>query len=89
MPPLGNFLTEMHTAENCRSEYHFPKIFNRVALGVWEEAGSRELNKRAQDHALHILETSQPEPLAEDIQKELDTIYAAINKQKKDCPMGF
>ena len=84
MAPGGTYLSEMHTVENFRSEYHLPKIFNRDARGAWEEAGSRDLNKRAQDHAFHILETSQPEPLAEDAKKELDTIYAAITKQNME-----
>ena len=80
--PGGNYLTQMHTLENFRSEYHLPKIFNRDARGIWTEAGAKDLNQRAQERALHILETCQLEPLASEIQHELDTIYAAINKQK-------
>jgi trimethylamine--corrinoid protein Co-methyltransferase len=82
MPSGGTYLTEMHTVENFRSEYHLPKIFNRDAREPWIESGSKDLNKRAQDQALHILETSQPEPLAQDIQKELEVIYTAITEQK-------
>ena len=82
MAPGGNYLVEMHTVENFRSEYHIPKIFNRDTREIWTQAGSRDLNKKAQDQALHILETCQPEPLAQDIQKELDTIYSAITDQK-------
>lgn len=82
MPPGGHYLSEAHTVDNFRSEYHLPKIFNRLARGAWSEDGAKDLNKRARDQAIHILETCQPEPLAREIKKELDTIYAAITRRK-------
>jgi len=82
MTPGGNYLTEMHTVENFRSEYHLPKIFNRDARSAWNAAGSKDLNAKARDLAHHILETSQPKPLAPDVQNEVDRIYKAIAEQK-------
>jgi len=82
MPSGGNYLTEMHTVENFRSEYHLPKIFNRDARETWSKAGAKDLNMKAQERAVHILKTCQPEPLAQEIQKELGTIYEAITKRK-------
>jgi trimethylamine---corrinoid protein Co-methyltransferase len=84
MPSGSNYLAEMHTVENYRSESHIPEIFNRDARDIWAAEGSRDLNRKAQDRAAHILETCQPEPLSQEIQKELDSIYAAITKQKME-----
>jgi trimethylamine--corrinoid protein Co-methyltransferase len=76
-PPGGNYLTQRHTLENFRSEYHLPKIFNRDARAKWTDAGSKDLNQRAKERAIEILKEHRQEPLDESVQKELDAIYAA------------
>jgi trimethylamine--corrinoid protein Co-methyltransferase len=70
--PGGNFLADKHTAKFCRGERYMPYLFYRGAREGWEESGRKTMRDRAKDKAREILKEHKPNPLPEDVAKELD-----------------
>ncbi len=46
--PGGNFLTEDHTYERCRSEFWLPDVSDRNGLHAWMSSGRENAEIRAQ-----------------------------------------
>ena len=80
--PGGNYLTQQHTLEHFRSEHHIPKCFNRNPRADWEREGAKDMNQLAQERAIALLDSYNRDSLTPAVLKELETIYAAITKQK-------
>jgi len=78
--PGGNFVADPHTYKFLRGERFEPALQYRNSREAWEEAGSKTLVDRAKEKALAILEEHQPNPLPEDIRKELDKFVAKALK---------
>ncbi|MBC8334147.1 MAG: trimethylamine methyltransferase family protein [Anaerolineales bacterium] len=70
--PGGNFVADPHTYKFLRGERFEPTLQYRNSREAWEETGSKTMVDRAKEKALAILEEHQPNPLPEDIRKELD-----------------
>jgi len=77
--PAGEFITHEHTYKNFRRLSH-PKLMNRDTRENWEAAGSPDIVEVAYEKSLEILENYKPEPRPEDVQKELDRIYAEFEE---------
>jgi trimethylamine--corrinoid protein Co-methyltransferase len=77
--PAGEFITHEHTYENFRRLSH-PTLMNRDTRENWEAAGSPDIVDVAYEKSLDIIENYKPEPRPEDVQKELDRIYAEFEK---------
>ena len=76
--PGGNFIAEEHTLKYLRGERYVPSLLYRDSREAWEASGSKTFVARAKDRALSILEEHQPNPLPEDISKELDKHVAKV-----------
>ncbi len=69
--PRGNFLGQRHTLNHIRTEHFLPRIFNRQTREDWERDGALDVREVARQRAREILASHQPEPLPEEIDKEL------------------
>ncbi|MGN0659680.1 MAG: trimethylamine methyltransferase family protein [Emergencia sp.] len=74
--PGGNFLSTKHTFKYFKKEHHMTDLAERRSYEAWEADGSKTYADRAAEKVRKILETHQPEPLPEDVLKELDAIVA-------------
>lgn len=71
--PGGNFLGDPHTAKNFRNNW-FPDISDFNNYENWTANGSKTMIDRARERIRHILETHQPQPVSEDVRKQLNEI---------------
>jgi trimethylamine--corrinoid protein Co-methyltransferase len=70
----NNFLTQRHTLNNIKTEQVQATIIDRRMRGAWEKRGSKTLIQSANQKAAELLKTHEPQPLPEDIIKELKRI---------------
>lgn len=83
--PAGEFITHQHTFDNFK-RMSAPKLMNRMTREGWEAAGSPDIVEKAYEKSLEILKNHKIEPRSEDVQKQLDSIYAefeAANEERK------
>jgi trimethylamine--corrinoid protein Co-methyltransferase len=74
--PGGHFLTSMHTKTHFQEELWQPKFLNRDSPDAWAKKGGQRYEDVVTQKTLEILETHQPEPLPEDVQRMVDGIAA-------------
>jgi trimethylamine--corrinoid protein Co-methyltransferase len=82
--PGGSFLTQRHTANHFRQELWLPKFSNRDTPKAWMEKGSKSYEEIVIQKALDILETYQPEPLPEDVQRKINEIARKAKEELAD-----
>ncbi len=70
--PRGTYISEKHTLKHFR-KFWSPKLFDR---SVTKTADSKNSEDLVNEMTIKILETHQPEPLPEDVLKELGKIEA-------------
>jgi len=70
----NNFLTQRHTLNNIETEQIQATIIDRRMRGAWEKRGSKSLIQSANEKAAALLKTHEPQPLPEDLIKELKRI---------------
>jgi trimethylamine--corrinoid protein Co-methyltransferase len=73
--PAGEFITHEHTYKNYKKLSN-PKLMDRDNRENWEAAGSPDIAEVAFDKSLDILKNYQPKRRPDNVQKELDSIYA-------------
>ena len=78
----GNFLFQRHTIKHIRSEFWFPKVFDRLSWESWKAKGSPTKLKEIRENINRILSKHEPEPLDSSIEKEIDNII-------KEAKEGF
>lgn len=80
--PGGSFLAEDHTLEYFREELWEPKLVQRYSTHEeWENNGGKGLRERAHEKVTEILSSHEPEPLAEEVEKEIwDIVKRADEK---------
>jgi trimethylamine--corrinoid protein Co-methyltransferase len=81
--PAGEFLTHEHTYKNFR-RLSQTTLMNRNTRESWEEAGSPDIVELAYERSIDILNNYKPEPRPENVQKELDRIYAEYEEAVKE-----
>ncbi len=75
--PGGNFLADAHTLEFLRSgERYSPNLLFRQTRELWEAQGSTRFEEHAQEKAIELLRTHEPNPLPEDVSRALDEVVA-------------
>ena len=77
----NNFLTQRHTLNNIETEQVQATIIDRRMRGAWEKRGSKSLIQSANEKAAALLKTHEPQPLSEDLIKELKRIVKSAEKQ--------
>ncbi|MEX0991478.1 MAG: trimethylamine methyltransferase family protein [Actinomycetota bacterium] len=78
--PGGHFLGEPHTLQHMR-DFWRSKVMNRLTWEDWDAAGRPEPWKAAEAEVQRILAEHEPEPLPEDVTKELDRIMDAYEAE--------
>lgn len=68
--PGGEFVTTEHTFKHWK-EWFLPKLQDRSDYETWINNGSKSMSDRINERTLHLLDTHEPEPLDEDLHKEL------------------
>jgi trimethylamine--corrinoid protein Co-methyltransferase len=70
--PGGHFLHQRHTLKHFEKEHWIPSLIDRQMRGKWEKTGSKNLIQRSIEKTKEILENHYPNPLPEDIKKNLE-----------------
>lgn len=78
--PEGHFLAEPHTLVHM-GELWRPRHLDASSWEEWEAAGEPDAPTRAAAEARRLLAEHEPEPLPEDVGRELDRIVAAYQAQ--------
>jgi len=77
--PGGEYLTCDHTLRHFRENW-FPRLISRVPYEKWDKTDKKDLGKRANDRARHLLENHKPRPLEDKIRAELKKIVISKDK---------
>ena len=80
--PGGHFLGEDHTYHHFKENW-FPKLLDRSNYDTWAQNGSLTLGDRINARVKEILESHQPEPLADEIKTMLAAIIARAQARLK------
>ncbi len=78
----GNYVGHEHTYHHFRQEQYFATISDRKTRGAWEAASGRDIYQRATETAREVLAEHHPDPLPEDIKRDLEEEVAAIYKRE-------
>ncbi len=78
--PGGTLIDRMHTAEYFRRELWFPKLLDRNYYQAWLDGGGQNMQQRCKVMKEEILESHKPEPVAAELEKALDEVVAAAQK---------
>ncbi len=68
-----DFLSHEHTFKHMREQSQ-PELIDRTMREDWEAAGEKDLYQRSLEKARHILETHKPDPLPENVLKDIRAI---------------
>ncbi len=79
--PGGNFLTSAHTFEHYKNEFYFPKLLDRHNVETWKAQGKNTINDHIKKNLDNILDTYEPEPLPEDVEKNMKKIIEKADKK--------
>ncbi len=79
--PKGSFLENSHTRTHFRKELWFPSLLNRDAYDVWRDKGSKSMEKYCQERKEEILASHEPQPLDNDIFRDLNEIVQNAQKE--------
>jgi trimethylamine--corrinoid protein Co-methyltransferase len=71
--PGGSFLTADHTLKHFHSLWQ-PTLFNRYRMHEWEKKGATRLGDRLRSKTISLMEASQPEPLSDTLEAEIEYI---------------
>ena len=66
---------EKHTMDHFRDVW-YSKLFDRTTFSTWTTRGSKQFNERLKDLTLKTIKGHRPEPLPEQIHKELERMAA-------------
>jgi trimethylamine--corrinoid protein Co-methyltransferase len=75
--PGGEFLSKPHTLSHWKALWR-PRLFNRQRLENWQKQGSRDINQRIRERTVQILDQHQVEPLAPEVDREIDRILYVV-----------
>jgi trimethylamine--corrinoid protein Co-methyltransferase len=78
----GNYLSKAHTKEWARKEMVLPTVSNRLPHQLWVKEGSKDIVERARDVARTIIQTHEVVPLPDHVDRELDKILRAAEREK-------
>ncbi len=73
--PGGTFLTSDHTFRHFR-DFWQPNFFNRRRRGEWDAEGGKRMSDRLREEVITIMDTHQPEEIADSLRDEIAYIMA-------------
>ncbi|WP_407313533.1 trimethylamine methyltransferase family protein [Desulfosporosinus sp. SB140] len=68
--PGGNFADEDHTSDHSEDNY-VPRLVNRAARSIWENAGGKTLTQVANEKVRDIINYHEPIPLPKDVAEKI------------------
>lgn len=71
----GEYISHEHTFKHFR-ELSQSELIDRRNRDGWKAAGGKDLVEKAYEKAIGLLESYKPEPLPEDVQRQLKSILA-------------
>ncbi|MBU4199257.1 MAG: trimethylamine methyltransferase family protein [Verrucomicrobia bacterium] len=77
----GSFIDQDHTAQHFRRELWFPRLLDRSYYQDWMDHGASGMEDRCRKRKEQLLDTHNPEPMAPEMERELDRIVAAAKKE--------
>jgi trimethylamine--corrinoid protein Co-methyltransferase len=80
--PGGHYLTQKHTLDWIEKEHFFPSVFDRMKYEDWMREGAKDARTLAKERVNKILDEHIPEPMDEDIEKELRLTLDEIEKRE-------
>jgi trimethylamine--corrinoid protein Co-methyltransferase len=72
--PGGGFIADDHTMENFRTAQWAPRVIDRNQYDVWANLQSKDISTRANERAIHLLDTHQVPPLPAVAEKVIEEI---------------
>ncbi len=75
----GHFMGEKHTLDHFRKMWQ-PMVTDGQTYKTWKAAGSKGAVEHAREKAKEILKTHKPNPIREDMRKELQSIVREAEK---------
>lgn len=82
--PGGEYLSHEHTFKNFKKELSQAELLDRWNRETWEARGSKDIVEKAYEKAISIIESYKPEPLPEDVQRELKRIVAEAEEETRE-----
>lgn len=76
----GNFLPQRHTIMHIRSEFWFPKIFDRLNWEIWKSKDAPAKLEEISETVNRILSRHEVEPLDPSVEREIDGIIREANE---------
>ena len=71
---------EKHTLKHYK-EFGGPKLSDRNIFEAWQKRESKPIDEVAKEKVKEILTTHKPEPIPEDVQKEISRIYKRVEAE--------
>jgi trimethylamine--corrinoid protein Co-methyltransferase len=84
-PVPGNYLRQEHTRQHWQDEYLIPRVGVREGYEDWVAGGKQSALDNASAIAREILDTHEPNPLPQDVDRELARILETVEKEKLDA----
>ncbi len=81
--PGGHFLGCAHTMRNYQNAFYDAKLSDSENVESWEEAGSKDMRRRAFDRWNKMLDEYQEPPMEESMREELEGFVA---RRKEELP---
>ncbi|MEM4474123.1 MAG: trimethylamine methyltransferase family protein [Candidatus Bathyarchaeia archaeon] len=72
--PGGHFLSHKHTLKHLPSEHWTPKLIDRKRYEAWKRGDAKDMLTRAREKLKKILEEHEPEPLPDDVLKDIKSL---------------
>lgn len=79
----GEYISHEHTFKHFK-ELSKGELLDRRNRDAWSAAGSKDIVERSYEKAIEILESYKPEPLPEEIQRELKSIVAEAEEETRE-----
>jgi len=79
--PSGTFIDHEHTVSHFRQQLWFPKLLDRDYYQVWLDGGAKSMEDRARLRTREILAEHKPEPINEDLDREIERIVSAAKRE--------
>jgi trimethylamine--corrinoid protein Co-methyltransferase len=79
--PGGTFMDQEHTAAHFREELWFPRLLDREFYDAWMGSGAKTMAERCREEKERLLGEHQPEPLPEDVDRELETTLSQARER--------
>jgi len=78
--PGGTFLGEKHTLKHFRERW-MSRLSDISGFETWKKNGSKSIDKVAKEKVREILATHKPEPIPEDVEKEISQILKRAEEE--------